>query len=213
MRRNYATAQLLKRAVAEAWFGRLERISIREGARSTKSGLDVSHYDDVKASGGGVLIALGCHDLDLAFHITGAGSFRVAQKNLERDGPIDRKVEASIRLLRVRGRSEEECDFDFCISWLDRQDNRIELTFPEVILSTGITPNSPVLLHPRSNVGSRGQEFVLGEGAKTSNQAFFLEWDLFLRGLEEGKPSVMAASTAFLTSALIDSLYERGDAA
>ncbi len=213
MRRNYATAQLLRRAVAEAWFGRLERIGIREGARSTKSGADVSHYDDVKASGGGVLIALGCHALDQAFHITGAGAFQLNKKNLELDGAIDRKVEASVRLLQVRGKAEEQCDFDFCISWLDRQDNRIELTFPEVILSTGIGPNSPVLLHPRSNGGGRGQEFVLAEGAKTSNQAFFLEWDLFLRGLEEGKPSAMAASTAFLTSALIDTLYERGDAA
>lgn len=210
MRRTFATVLLLHQIVVEKWFGRLQRIRITEGARNTHTGTNVSHYDDWKASGGGVLISLGCHDVDLAFHITGARNFRISSRIFEMDGKIDRKIAASIRLLNINGRDDECCDFDLCVSWLDRQENAIQLFFPEMTVSASIKPESSVILQPKANNNSPGQELLTRIGAKTTNQAFFLEWDLFLRGLEEEKPSVMAASTALPTAALIDALYKGG---
>lgn len=211
MRRNYAANLLLRRIVAEKWFGRLQRIRIAEGYRGAGTMTNISHYDDLKAAGGGILISLGCHDVDLAFYITGTRNFRVSGKLLEMDEKIDRKVEASIKLFNNSSYEDESCDFDLCVSWLDSQENSIQLHFPEVIVSASIMPDSPVLIQPKMSNRGSDQELISKVGAKTTYQAFFLEWNLFLRGLEEEKPSVMAASTALPTSALIDALYKGGN--
>ena len=209
MRRLYATSLLLRRAVCHNWFGPLQRLRVTEGARGTRTGVDVSHYDDVGAAGGGVLLTQGCHTLDLALYVTAADGFEVLRRHLEWDGLIDRRAEAALRLSGVGGRPEAACEVEYRVSWLDDQDNAIELEFPAVRLRAGLQPGARVTLVPRAGNWRPAEEFLSANGATTSNQAFFLEWDHFLRGLDEGKPGVMAASTAQGTAALIDALYGR----
>jgi predicted dehydrogenase len=210
MRRLYAASGLLRRAVHEQWFGPLQRLRIREGARGTRTGVDVSHYDDLGAAGGGVLLTQGCHTLDLVLYVTGASGFHIRSRQLEWDGEIDRRAEAVFVVRDVGGRPNEVCAVEYCVSWLDDQDNCIELGFAAVTLSAELGPGAAVMLQPRPGRSMPPVELRPGNGAATSNQAFFLEWDHFLRGLENDEPSVMAAATAQGTAALLDALYGRG---
>jgi predicted dehydrogenase len=207
VRRTYATTGLLRRAVAEGWFGPLLRIRIAEGLRETATGVDHSHYEDVDAAGGGVLISIGCHVLDLAFFLTGAQGYEVVRKDLVMDGAVDRKVEARVRLQGVAGAGG--CVFDFCVSRLDTQENVVELEFPALTLSVGLLPESPVTLRPRGKGAGTAQLLSVDDGARTIYQGFFLEWDWFLRGLETSSPSLMTARSGLPTAALIDELYDR----
>jgi hypothetical protein len=59
-------------------------------------------------------------------------------------------------------------------------------------------------------MGTEGGEVRLepdGAGARTSNQAFYLEWLWFLEGLRTGVPSAMAAGSCLAVTALIEDLY------
>jgi predicted dehydrogenase len=210
MRRLYANSRLLRRAVREQWFGPLQRLRIREGTRGTRTGVDATHYDDVRAAGGGVLLSLGCHTIDLVLYLTLADSFQVHNRHIDWDDTLDRRVEAGIHLHGVGGHPEAMCEVEYCVSWLDDQENTIELEFPNVTLSAGLTPDATVTIRPHGPESEPVEEFQPGRGATTTYQAFFLEWDHFLRGVDKGEASLVAASTAQNTAALIDAVYGRG---
>src|ERR1700761_7171228 len=92
MRRFYASSQLLRYLVRTAPFGRLRRMRISEGPRTTSSRVDRSYFDDSRQSlQGGILSELGCHSLDLALYITGAQKFLIEECELAFDGTVDRK--------------------------------------------------------------------------------------------------------------------------
>jgi predicted dehydrogenase len=234
MRRMYASSSLLKRVIASNLFGPVRRVCIREGGRTSKTGADQSHYDDVRAAGGGVLISLGCHDVDLALHITGATHFEVLDSRLVMDGLIDRKVECRVRLDGVGNahgladQSERSCLFELTVSWLDEQPNTVEVEFDTAVLSASLQPAGLVevsaikasndhhhdMMMPTSRDPAPSLLPILelrrDTAARTTNQAFYLEWSEFLHALEEGRPSGIAAATSLRTAEMIDELYARG---
>jgi predicted dehydrogenase len=206
MRRTYDSIAQLRRAVAQGWYGQPKRIRVAEGARNTRSGADQMHYDQPGASGGGALITQGSHSLDAVLHLTQAHEFKVLEKNLQWDGQIDRKVEAQILLSGGSASERWSCSVEFCVSWLDRQDNLLEIEFERARLSSGLTAEAGLILH---DADGRKRAILGGlePGAKTSNQAFYLEWRDFLRGLAESRPSIISAASAQLTTALVEELY------
>ncbi len=150
MRRFYGSNVALRAAVASGCFGPLARIRIAEGARTTRTGLDRSPYDDRALSGGGVLISLGCHSLDQAIFISGATHFELLKSNVIVDGPIDRKVEVLVRLTGGPALPPAGCELDFCVSWLDEQDNTCEVSFATgAMLKTGLGPSASLRLRLR----------------------------------------------------------------
>jgi predicted dehydrogenase len=151
-------------------------------------------------------MTLGTHSLDLVLHLTDATGFDVLQSRLVMDGKIDRKLEAIIRLNGVRGAEGSACELDYCVSWLDRQENVIELQFAGARLSAGIPAGSAIELR-----GADGNPALMtlprDLAARTANQSVFLEWNHFLNGLESGRPSLVSAQSALLTADLVDTLY------
>ena len=207
MRRMYSTNRLFHQIVKEAWFGPLHRIHIREGGRTTKTGVDQSYQDLSIKDGGGILINLGCHLLDLAFFISGAQDFIVNANEVVFDGNTDRKAQGNITLLSSHGHADKRCQFDFCVSWLDNQANTVELEFEKLVLVGPISPGGTI------EVWNANKDRLLArlesgekEGAITSNQAFFLEWREFLQGLEDLRPSIVSAGASEVTANLIDRL-------
>jgi predicted dehydrogenase len=207
VRRTFESSLLLRRALCQGWFGPLRRIRISEGARGMATGTDNSAYDDFSASGGGVLMTIGTHSLDLVLHLTDATGFDVLQSRLVMDGKIDRKVEARVRLNGVSVAEGDKCELDYCVSWLDRQENVIELQFAGARLCAGITVGSAVELRCADENPALVTLVPSERGARTPNQAFFLEWNHFLNGLEAGRPSLVSAQSAVLTADLVDQLY------
>jgi len=206
MRRTYASSQLLRSAVSGRWFGPLQRIRIAEGARTTATGTSQSHLDDPGAAGGGVLISLGCHSLDQALYTALASSYDIVDCAMIFDGAIERKVTARLVLHQQEG----SVDVEYCMSWLDPQENTIEFHFPSAVIVIGINPQTPIVLREASHGRDLAQLSLTAPGARTSYQAFFLEWNWFLRGLSERQPSAVSASSAVTTARLVEDLYARG---
>ncbi len=206
-RRLFSTNVLLQKIVKEEWFGVLNKITINVGGRTTKTGVDDSYQDLSIKDGGGILINLGCHLIDLGFFICGAKSFLVNNSEVEFDGDTDRKAQGSIMLLDLHGDKDKKCLFEYCVSWLDDQSNTIELEFDNLTLVGPFSPGNEVDVRVKNQVCSSAKLKVKdNEGASTTNQAFYLEWKEFLQGLEDKCPSAMATSTTELTAKLIDDL-------
>jgi len=216
MRRAYDSTLTLKRILSGGWLGQLTRIVIREGGLTRGSGTDRSYFDDER-SGGGILLELGCHALDLAMHLTGATRHRILRQSFVFDGPPDRVAEGEVLLLSDDGDESASIPLEFHFSWLEDLDCVTEFHFPSARLLVGNRPNSAIRLagggdeELRSGLGDA--EFSLtpgGRGATTSNQAFYLEWRDFLDGLAGDRPSAFSAASALPVTALIEDLYREG---
>jgi len=211
-RRTYASVGLAKLLVAEKWFGTLRSISVSEGALTTKTGADSRFYDDA-ASGGGVLMDLGCHSLDVAMYISNASRAIPNQQHFVYDHGIDREVEAHLTLLTADG----ECGLDYFVSWLQPARNTVELHFENCSLSLSCRPSLEIEI-----VGGRDQAQVTNHsgvlpmlaakrgGAVTVYQAFYLEWTTFLDGVRARQASKLSARSCLPTIRAVEDLYTAG---
>ncbi len=204
-RRSYTTAQLARLLVAENWFGPLRSISVSEGALTTKTGTDFRFYDEA-GSGGGVLMDLGCHSLDLAIYISGASEVAITSQRFVFDDEVDREVEASMVLRMPSG----ECGLDYFVTWLRPADNVIQLRFGNCVASLSCRPSEHIEI--RSLHGGRQAALLSAQhpGATTVYQAFYLEWTAFLDGVRNCQPSRFSARSALTTVAAVEALYELG---
>jgi predicted dehydrogenase len=211
MRRFFRSTKLLRQIVADRIFGPLLGLEISEGNRSKGSGVDKSFLDDARlGAASGVLTDLGSHSIDVALYVSGATHFDVQSCAKVMDGAIDRKLTAAVRLHKSAG---ESLDMDYRISWLDRQDNRIQLTFERTKVWSGLAPNSEVFAGDPQRPDEAIRLEAQSPGATTYNQAFYLEWKDFLEGYRAERECVTAARSALLTTSLIETLLAAGTAA
>lgn len=209
MRRFLRSTLLLRRVVAEGIFGPLLRIDISEGNRSKGSGADASFLDDPRLGASrGVLADLGSHTVDMALYVSGAAAFEVRSCARVMDGAVDRKVTAQVQLRGASSEASAPLDLNYGASWLDRQENRIRLTFAraavwsdlsvaaDVYVGNPLVPQESILLTSRA------------VGATTYNQAFYLEWRSFLDGFRAQRESLVSARSALLTTSLVEALLE-----
>ncbi|MGH8211170.1 MAG: Gfo/Idh/MocA family protein [Steroidobacteraceae bacterium] len=207
MRRFYRSTMLLRRIVTEGIFGPLLKIDISEGNRSKGSGVDSSFLDDPRLGASrGVLMDLGSHSIDLALYISAATGFEVQSCTKVLDGAVDRKLTAAVRLQTAGNEPARPVELNYGVSWLDRQDNRIQLTFEHTKVWSGLSPAAEVFVgNPESPLDALcvAQQTA---GATTYNQAFYLEWQDFLAGLRAERESVVSARSALLTTSLVEAL-------
>jgi predicted dehydrogenase len=207
MRRYYRSTVLLRQMVATGVFGPLLAISIHEGNRSKGSGVDFSFLDDARMGASrGVLADLGSHSIDLALHISGADAFEVKSLSRVMDGPVDRKVGARVALYCPKPSGSHSVDLNYGVSWLDRQDNCIQLSFEHTTVWSHIAPSSDVYLGDPAQPKDAMTLSAPGIGARNLNQAFYLEWRDFLDGVRQSKESQVSARSALLTTALVEKL-------
>jgi predicted dehydrogenase len=210
MRRFYSSTILLRDIVAEGCLGPLRSIRINEGDRSKGSGVEQSFLNDQHLGAArGVLTDLGTHTVDLALQICAAESYAIQSCAIVLDGAVDRKLSARIILQPAVG---SDIEFDYCVSWLDRQPNIMQLSFDHATLWSRLSPSATVFLgnptHPERCIS-----LSRAGGASTYNQAFYLEWRSFLDGVLEAKESQVSARSAALTTSLVEDLLLFGKAA
>lgn len=210
MRRFFRSTMLLRQVVADGMFGPLLRIDISEGNRSKGSGVDSSFLDDPHLGASrGVLTDLGSHSIDLALYVSAATGFEVQSCTKVLDGAVDRKVTAAVRL-HTAANGSMPVDLRYGVSWLDRQENRIQLTFERTKVWSALAPAAEVFA---GNPNSPQEAIRLGgqsPGATTYNQAFYLEWQDFLEGFRAERESITSARAALLTTSLVEALFAAG---
>jgi predicted dehydrogenase len=205
-RRQYATSRYLKRLIAEEPFGSLTGIRISEGGRTTRSYEGGPYQDVAVAQGGGIAKNIGCHSLDLAFWLTGATGFDIIDRSIEWDGQTDRRCAADMWLRDVGGVAGADCRMEWAVSWLDHQDNTVELQFEHARFRCPIGPSCYVEVASSRGDWKAPIEIAAGHGATTFSQAFYLEWLEVLRGVSSQTENAMSGRSAILTAELIDAL-------
>jgi predicted dehydrogenase len=204
MRRFYRSTRVLQHLLGSQWFGPLQALHIGEGGRSRGSGSARSFLEDRRLAGArGVLMDLGTHTLDLALQLVAPTGFVVRHSDLILDGDVDRHAAASIALSRG---AEPAVALDWSVSWLAAQANTIELRFRDLSAWCGIAPGSEVFIGDPARPAQAARLELTVTGAVTANQAFFLEWQEFLRGVERRETSAVAAVSALQTTALAEAI-------
>jgi predicted dehydrogenase len=202
-RRSYSAVTLAKKIIREKWFGPLLSMSVSEGALTTKTGVDSHFYDHPTAGGGGVLMDLGCHSLDLAIYITGANEAVPIEQRFVNDGGVDREVAARLSLRTMNG----EVPLEYLVTWLRPAKNAIELLFENCSLTLSCQPSG--MIEVRGRRGSGKTSFLTEEnfGATTTYQAFYLEWSAFLEGIRSRHACEFSAQSCLPTIRAIEALY------
>jgi len=205
-RRAYSAVVLARLLVAENWFGPLRSMSVSEGALTTKTGADSRFYDDAVSGGGGVLMDLGCHSLDMAMYISNATEAIPTERRFIYDGGVDREVQARLVLRSAK----VSCDLDYLVTWLRPAKNAIELRFENC---TVVLPCRPAQeLEIRGTQNARASPFLIMKqaGAATVYQAFYMEWMAFLDGVRSRQASKFNARSCLATIRAIEALYRAG---
>ncbi len=205
-RRSYGSVALARLLVAENWFGRLRSISISEGALTTKTGADSRFYDDAASGGGGVLMDLGCHSLDLAIYITNATEAIPLEQRFVFDGEVDREIDAHLTLHTAHG----SCELDCLVTWLRPARNTIELRFENCTVEVSCRPSHDVEIRGVQNGRDVASLTKKRAGAATMYQAFYLEWMAFLDGVRSRQASKFNARSCLPTIRAVEALYEAG---
>jgi predicted dehydrogenase len=202
----------MQRLVQTGTLGRLVRIRVSEGNRSTGSSVDRSYLDDSRQSAsGGILSELGCHSLDVALFLTGARSFETQACEFIFDGRVDRKVSATIKLADSKCLfANDGVELNYCVSWLDRQTNTITLQFENCTIWAGTQPAAQVCMGSPERASEATLLIPAAQAASTANQAFFLQWESFFEGVRTNSESEVSARSALLGTMLIEELYALG---
>jgi predicted dehydrogenase len=210
LRRFFSSTMILRKIVTDSIFGPLLQIDISEGNRSKGSSVDSSFLDDPRLGASrGVLTDLGSHSIDLALYVSGATRFEVQSCSKVLDGAVDRKVTAIVRL-HTSTNASAPLQLNYAVSWLDRQENRIQLTFEHTKVWSGLAPNAEVFVgNPASAVDATRLTPPM-PGATTYTQAFYLEWRDFLSGVRAKRESVVSARSALLTTSVVEALLATG---
>lgn len=208
-RRFYATSLMMRELIDTGVFGRLLRVRVSEGGRTTRAGDSGQYQDASVADGGGIIKNLGCHSLDLALWLTRATGAALVERNVEWDGDTDRAATAMVRLTGLPGKSGAACDLDWGVSWLGPQRNSVELQFEAVTVSAPVSPAATLELstHDGRKLGTLGPGAT--GGAATSLQAFYLEWQDVLAAVREKRLAELSAQSCLATARLMDELLTR----
>jgi predicted dehydrogenase len=205
-RRSYASVILARLLVAENWFGPLRSINISEGALTTKTGTDSRFYDDAISGGGGVLMDLGCHSLDVAIYISSATEAVPLAQRFVFDGGVDREVNAHLSLRTATG----ACELEYLITWLRPAQNTIELHFETCIVELPCGPSQEIEIRGTKNGRDVASLRMKQAGATTIYQAFYEEWMAFLAGVQNRQASKFNARSCLPTIRAVEDLYTAG---
>jgi len=114
MRRYYWAVQRARKMLSEKMFGPLIDIAASESAQLDRTGLDQSSYrNNIRASGGGVLVETGCHLLDEVMFTCGAkrAEIQACEQRIWNDYEVETVASGSIVL-----QSGEKVALQFTVS-------------------------------------------------------------------------------------------------
>ena len=195
-RRFYANVGLIVEAVRSGWFGRLRGVDVREGARTTATGVDWSFRDRPELSGGGILMDLGIHALDLLQMLVPEEDARVLDQEIVFDEGIDRDVRLALGLGDVEARVE--------LSWLRPIGTSLRVRFDACSLVTSAAPSGEVRLVDAH--GALRSTLTATAGATTLPGAVARAWDSFL-GREAAGMLALDLDSLAPTVELIERVY------
>jgi len=203
MRRYYSNTNILKKFIQGYGENKVKKIIISEGNKITATSFNASNYRVSKTlAGGGILAETACHLFDQLDYLFPNYNHRIDKCSIVYEGDLDVHAEAQFYLKNGNFEIPVEAKF----SNLENLENEIKIFFDGFILKSGITPKDDVqiIFNNRFKLSIN----AIPEYAKTSYQAFYLEWRDVLKSVSENKEAGVSLSKTLNAGLLIESLYK-----
>lgn len=208
MVRRYSSATLMARKIVHGgYLGPILEVWAGEGARSNRTGQDGGWYmDNPRAAGGGVLVETGSHLIDQICTILNVTEFGLV-KCIQRKFKGLEFETTFVGTVSTEQQSVVKCAFE--VSRLEDLCNGIFIKFSNLVLKCGLLFGDPLELMTHNGIPIG--RFDIGDGAKSVEQGFFLEWKDFLEQCISGIPSVVSADTTRQSIAIIEQCYKSAE--
>jgi predicted dehydrogenase len=191
----------LLRLVAEGRLGALRQIRLCEGALTTATGMSSDFRDDVRQSGGGILIDLGSHGIDLACQIAQTRAADILSHRVVFDGDIDREV----TLQAVLHGGEAPIGLSVELSWLRDIGRELVLEFEDGSARVGVGPGDTVVLAAPGSARRYG--FTSQRERISVWEAVSRAWSTLLADSDDPSVDVLAPATCLPSVSLIEQVY------
>lgn len=210
-RRFYRSMVSLRHLLKSGVFGGPRSAAVCLQNYSLKSG-GGRYITNSAIAGGGVVIEVGIHLLDLLVSLVCPARLRTLRVNALIEKGIDYHVESSHELDTPFGVIPVECRF----SLLTRGDNSLSVDFETCSVSIGLAPDDEV------TVWSRNRRHVFDVRclrapsrylARTPHEAFACAWDSFLTGATTGSDHELSAWRSLKTTEWVQAIYEGANCA
>jgi predicted dehydrogenase len=201
--RRYAKPTASARALIRGGvFGPIQRVLAAEGFHMRGTGRGTGWHMNDRKAGGGVLGEFGSHLIDQVLFILGAASADSARvRDCEQRVHLGLELASSLVAdVSVNGGAPVPCSID--VSLLDDLCSGIFIEFASATLRVGLGFEDTLSLVSKN--GEPLTSLNMLEGADSPVQAFYLEWNDFLRQCRTGEPSAIDAASVAATTALID---------
>lgn len=208
MRRYYQAHLLAKRILQDGIFGEVKELAASEGMRMRGTGRQAGWYLSNRAAGGGVLLETGAHVIDQVFNLFEIQRFQILKSRQHRVKEVDFECHITST---ISISNQEDIQFTLSLSFLRDLYNGILIRFPKCTLKLGLLPEDPLTLCAMD--GAKLAQLQSPGGAGHVYQAFYLEWEDFIRQCSSGRKSAIAADTARLSTAFIEEAYRQASQA
>ncbi len=201
----YNTSRSFENILSSNIFGRLKKISIKEGGIVGKTNRGSTTYQaNKKLSGGGVIMESSCHTLSVLSNIFENISVHSSEIIWEKD--LD--VEAKITFKEKKGL---EIPIEYMITLIQPVETGTTLYYDDCYITFNHTiPNSDFKVHSYNN----SKTFkIMNESilANSPQQAYYLTWKNFIDKIKTGKTLDTSKLTSIKTTGLISQIYDLGN--
>jgi predicted dehydrogenase len=199
-KRSWGPAAYVKNVIDSGMFGRLKAVRFELGSPRTTG----SRYGaNPMLGGGGILMEIGCHGIDLALFLLEATDLHLKHGTMIVEDGYD---------LHTDGKFGIDCaklgkvNFQIVASALQFTANSFVLEFENAKAAFSLFTWKGLHIETRS-----GSQFTLDPVEPlqplTVNQNFHCHWGAFIEALQSGKPNHSNAAQSRLTAKALDQLY------
>jgi len=202
----YNSSKNFKKIISSNTFGKLKKISIKEGGiiGKTNRGSD-TYQSDKKLSGGGVIMESACHTLSVLVDIFENISVKKSEIVWEKELDVQAKVEFLVK------KDLDDITMEYLITLIQPIETLTTLFYENCFITFDHSnPDPEFKIHNYDNTKTfeiKNEE----KFASSSQQAYFLTWRNFIDQIKNDVELNSQKLTSLKTTELISKIYELGD--
>lgn len=208
-RRSWGPTSLIQNIIKNKTFGELQAIKFGLGNPAAFTGT-AGFFSDIKLAGGGILFDVGVHGIDLMFFCSFAKSFKLNNAKMLLNDDYDIHTNAEFLIKTDLGHSITS---EIEVSSIKETTNQLEFKFKDTTIIYSPFDAYGTLKLSSDTKDHQNMVFAKLITSKemyplTAFQTFYRHWALFIDGLKNKQTNWTSATDSFLTTELIQQLYE-----
>jgi predicted dehydrogenase len=203
-RRSMGTSAALREVIRSNLYGRLESARVEFGRPATRTG---TYQSNLALAGGGMLLDVGSHALDLTLFVADAVRAEVASVDMIREEGFDIHTDARIAATRPNG---DAFQIELICSSLRFTRSSNVFSFEHAEVTHELWRDGALIVRPRDSTLSFRMSGDSIEIPQTPNQVFHRHWTAFFEAIRAGVSNYTCAVDTQLTTAVLEKLYAGG---